>query len=92
MPLRRRKNFILIAEIAPKRVHRIIEGPSERDLTADQIQDVDALFHQRHGKLVSEFPATVYDTICTRASDREELVKDYPEFSGWEQVKVEMIQ
>ena len=88
----KRKNFILVAKITSRCVRIVIEGPNEYHLNSRQLEDVDTLFRRQLGELAIIFPATIYDIILTRVYDRKELAQNYPEFSGWEQVEVRMIQ
>ena len=56
MPLSRRKNFILIAEIASRQVEMIIEGLTEQTLTKKQIEDTDAIMLRKTTALAKQFP------------------------------------
>ena len=90
--LNRRKNFILVAEIASRHVRAIIEGPDERPLRGKRLDRADEMILKKTRELDKQFPGDTYDVMLTRALSVNDLKKQYAEFSGWERIKVEMIQ
>ena len=84
-----KKNFVLVAEIASRRVKAIVEGPDERALRPDRLDDADELMLKRTNALSGQFPGDTYDVILTRASSIDDLKRGYPEFSGWEEITPE---
>ena len=86
-----KKNFILVAEIASKRVRAIVEGVNEGPVKRERLEEADAAILQRTSDLDQQFPPDTYDVVITRASNLEDLKRSFPEFSGWEQVKPETV-
>ena len=87
----KKRNFIFVVEIASRRVRAIIEGPNERAVQRERREQVDAAFLQKTNELALKFPAGAYDVVLTRASSVDAIMLAFPEFSGWEQIKLEGI-
>ena len=90
--MNRRKNFILVAEIASRHVRAIIEGPDERPLRGKRLDRADEMILKKTRELDKQFPGDTYDVMITRALNVDDLKRQYPEFSGWDKIKVETIR
>lgn len=86
-----KKNFVLVAEIASRRVRAIVEGKDERALRGERLDKADAAILKRTSELDQQFSPDSYDVVITRASSLEDLKRSFPEFSGWEEVEPERI-
>jgi len=86
-----KRNFVLVAEIASRRVQAIVEGPDERPLRGERLDHADEVMLQKTNELTRQFPGDTHDVILTRASSIDDLKRGYPEFFGWEYVKPESV-
>ena len=88
----KKKNFILVAEIMSNRVRAIIEGHDERFIKGKHLINADRILIHKMEELNTKFLYNIYDVMWCRAVNLDDLKRQYPELSGWENINVETIQ
>lgn len=87
----KKRNFIIVADIATGTIKAIVEGLNEQKVSQKKLNESDGALLKKMDEFSQQFPTNIHDVILTRAFSLKDLKQAFSRFSGWKKIKKERI-